>query len=78
MKVLFKNISQVNKFCKAASKYDGNVTIGDGSVEVDGESIIGIMAIGLHKVLEVKISDKTSASAIQFESEIAKLGIERS
>ena len=78
MKVQFKNISQVNKFCKAASRYDGNITISDGSVEVDGESIVGIMTIGLHKTLEVKMSERNSASAIEFESEIAKLGIERS
>lgn len=77
MKVNFKNISQVNKFCKAAGKYDGNITIGDGSVEVDGESIVGIMTIGLHKTLEVKMSDKMSASAIQFQAEIEKLGIVR-
>jgi len=78
VKVQFKNIAQVNKFCKAAGKYDGNITISDGSVVVDGESIVGIMALGLHKTLEVQISDTTSASAVQFQSEIAKLGIERS
>ena len=77
LRVQFKDISQVNKFCKAAGRYDGNITICDGSVEVDGESIIGIMTLGLHKVLEVKISDTTSASAMEFASEIAKLGIER-
>lgn len=77
MKVQFKNIAQVNKFCKAAERYDGNITIGDGTVEVDAESIVGIMTLGLHKVLEVKVSDNTSASAMEFASEIAKLGIER-
>lgn len=77
MKVQFKNIAQVNKFCKAAEKYDGNVIVSDGSIEIDAESIVGIMTLGLHKVLEVKISDKFSASAIQFESEITKLGIVR-
>lgn len=77
MKVQFKNIAQVNKFCKASERYDGNVIISDGSIEIDGESIVGIMTLGLHKILEVKISDRFSASAIQFESEIAQLGILR-
>lgn len=77
MKILFKNISQVNRFCKAAEKYDGDVTVSEGSIAVDGESIMGIMTLGLNKVLEVTISNKTSASAVQFESEVAKLGIER-
>ena len=77
MKVIFKNISQVNKFCKAAEKYDGNITVADGSVVVDGESIVGIMTLGLHKTLEVHIPDKFSASAMEFQSAIAALGIER-
>lgn len=77
MKIIFKNIVQVNKFCKAAEQYDGHVTVSEGSISVDGESIVGIMNLGLNKVLEVNISDQSSASAIQFESEIAKLGIER-
>lgn len=77
MKISFKNIAQVNKFCKAAEKYDGTVIVSEGSVSVDGESIIGIMNLGLNKTLTVELSDRFSASAIQFESEIAKLGIER-
>lgn len=77
MKVQFKNIAQINKFCRAVDKYDGKITIGDGEFEVDGSSLVGIMNLGLHRLLEVKISNKNSASAIQFMSEIAKLGIER-
>lgn len=77
MKVNFKNISQVNKFCKAAEKYDGNVTVSYGSVTVDGESIIGIVNIGFNKTVEVQITDKHSASAILFQSEIEQLGIVR-
>lgn len=77
MKICFKNIAQVNKFCKAAEAYDGDVTVSEGSISVDGESIMGIMTLGLNKVLTVTISDITSASAVQFESEVAKLGIDR-
>lgn len=78
MKVSFRNIIQADKFCKAAERYDGNVIVSEGSVSVDGESIVGIMALGLNKLLTVEISDETSASAMEFKSEIAKLGIERS
>lgn len=77
MKVNFKNIAQVNKFCKAAEKYDGNVTVSYGSVVVDGESIIGIVNMGFNKTVDVQISDKFSASAILFQSEIEHLGIGR-
>ena len=77
MRICFKNIAQVKKFCKAAEKYDGSVIVSEGSITVDGESIIGIMNLGLNKTLEVELSDRFSASAVQFEAEIAKLSIER-
>lgn len=77
MRVNFKNIAQMDKFCKAAEKYDGNITVSCGSVEVDGSSLVGLVNIGFNKTVDVNISDKFSASAVQFESEIAKLGIIR-
>lgn len=77
LKVNFKNIAQINKFCKAAEKYDGNVTVSCGSVEVDGESIIGLVNLGFNKTVDVQISDKFSASAMLFQAEVEKLGIVR-
>lgn len=77
MRVNFKNIAQMDKFCKAAERYDGNITVSCGSVEVDGSSLVGLVNIGFNKTVDVNISDKFSASAVQFESEIAKLGIIR-
>lgn len=67
----------MDKFCKAAERYDGNITVSCGSVEVDGSSLVGLVNIGFNKTVDVNISDKFSASAVQFESEIAKLGIIR-
>lgn len=78
MRVNFKNIAQMDKFCKAAERYDGNITVSCGSIEVDGSSLMGLVNVGFNKTVNVNISDKFSASAVQFESEIAKLGIERS
>lgn len=77
MKVLFKNIKQAERFSKAAEKYDGSIIVKDGSVSVDGESLIGLMTLGINKILDVEISDPNSASAVQFSQEVAKLGIER-
>lgn len=77
MRVNFKNIAQMDKFCKAAEKYDGNITVSYGTIEVDGSSLMGLVNVGFNKTVDVNISDKFSASAVQFESEIAKLGIIR-
>lgn len=77
MRVNFKNIAQMDKFCKAAERYDGNITVSCGSIEVDGSSLMGLVNVGFNKTVDVNISDRFSASAVQFESEIAKLGIIR-
>ena len=77
MRVNFKNIAQMDKFCKAAEKYDGNMTVSYGTIEVDGSSLMGLVNVGFNKTVDVNISDRFSASAVQFESEIAKLGIIR-
>ncbi len=74
MKVVFRDLFQIEKFSKIASKY-GNVIVANGSIEVDGESIVGLTTLGLNKVLEVKYNDKDTL--VQFEQEVSALGIER-
>lgn len=74
MKIVFRDLFQIEKFSKIASKY-GNVIVANGSIEVDGESIVGLTTLGLNKVLEVKYNDKDTL--VQFEQEVSALGIER-
>lgn len=74
MKIVFRNIQQIEKFSRIAEKY-GNVIVKNGSIEIDGGSIVGLTTLGLNKVLEVYYNDKDSI--VQFESEVAALGIER-
>lgn len=74
MKIVFRNLKQIEKFCKIAEKY-GNVIVKNGSIEIDGESIVGLTTLGLNKILDVQYNDKDTK--VQFESEVAALGIER-
>lgn len=74
MKIIFRNLNQIEKFCKIAEKY-GNVIVSSGSIHIDGESIVGLTTLGLNKVLDVNFNDKDKI--VQFESEVAALGIER-
>lgn len=74
MKIVFRNMQQIEKFCNIASRYN-NVVVSSGSVSVDGESIIGVSAMGLNRVLDVTFNDKDKI--VQFESEVTALGITR-
>ena len=74
MKIVFRNINQIENFCKIASKY-GNVIVSSGSINIDGESIVGLTTLGLNKILDVQFNDKDKK--VQFESEVAQLGVER-
>lgn len=74
MKIVFRNLNQIESFCKIASKY-GNVMVSSGSITIDGESIVGLTTLGLNKVLDVKYTDKDRL--VQFESEVTALGIVR-
>lgn len=74
IKIKFRTLDQVQKFCNIAEKY-GNVIVANGSVEVDGESFVGLSTMGLNKILDVKFNDKDKV--VQFEQEVAALGIIR-
>ena len=74
LKIMFRNLRQIEKFSNIATKY-GNVIVADGSIQVDGESIVGLTAMGLNKILEVKFADKDRI--VQFESEVAAFDIVR-
>lgn len=74
LKVKFRNLDQIQKFCNIAEKY-GNVIVANGSIEVDGESFVGLSTMGLNKILEVRFNDKDKI--VQFEQEVAALGITR-
>ena len=74
MKICFRNLDQIESFCKIAGKY-GNVLVSSGSITIDGESIVGLTTLGLNKILDVTYNDKDKI--VQFESEVAALGIVR-
>ena len=74
MKVCFRTLEQIEAFCKIAGRY-GNVLVSSGSITIDGESIVGLTTLGLNKLLDVQFNDKDKK--VQFESEVAQLGVER-
>ena len=53
------------------------VIIHDGKTMVDGESIMGLIALGLYKTFEVEFIQKEDGEKEQFMFDIEKLGITR-
>lgn len=75
MKIRFKRPEQIEAFCKLAEKYHGDVIVSEGSIQVDGESVVGLMTLGLNKKLDLLIANDFTDEARIFKMEIDKLGI---
>ena len=51
IKVQFNNVSDVSKFVRIVSQYDGDFDLYCGSYCVDAKSILGIMTLDLKSIL---------------------------
>ena len=51
IKVKFNNVSDVSKFVRIVSQYDGDFDLYCGSYCVDAKSILGIMTLDLKSIL---------------------------
>lgn len=77
IKVRFKNIDVLQKFADIVSRYKSDVIIHDGKTMVDGESIMGLIALGLYKTFEVEFIEKEPSERERFMFDIELLGITR-
>lgn len=77
MKIKFRRLDQIERFCKLASEYHGDVIVSEGSIHIDGESMVGLITLGLNKQLNVQIANENSDEGRIFKMEIDKLGIRK-
>ena len=77
IKVRFKNIDVLQKFADIVSRYKSDVIIHDGKTMVDGESIMGLIALGLYKTFDVEFIEKEPSERERFMFDIELLGITR-
>lgn len=75
MKVKFKNLAEIEQFAKVANLYDGDVIVKSGSITIDGESVVGLVTLGVNKWVEVYISNEDSQAGRDFRVAIRQLGI---
>ena len=67
-KILLKNTRDAEEFVNAAASCGGDVDLHSGVVYIDGKSLLGVLAMGVKRELDVYVSehvDSTFKNAIQ-------------
>ena len=67
-KIRLENTRDAEEFVYAASKCGGDVDLHSGVVYIDGKSLLGVIAMGIKRELNVSVSnpdDTTLKSAVQ-------------
>ena len=76
MTIKFNNVDNVEKFLKYTQTLRSDVIIGEGSIQIDGKSPIGVMGLDLNKEYPIFLLEKDGAKEVgDFIKNITKLGI---
>lgn len=61
-KIRLENTQDAEEFVKAATKCGGDVDLHSGVVYIDGKSLLGVLAMGIKREMEVYVSEHTGDS----------------
>ena len=76
MTIKFKSVDDVEAFLNITQKIRGDVIIGEGNIQVDGKSPMGVMGLDLNKEYPVFLHEKDNVKELgDFIKDITKLGI---
>ena len=67
-KIRLENTNDAEEFVKAASQCGGDVDLHSGVVYIDGKSLLGVMAMGIKREMDVSINnpeDSVLKSAVE-------------
>ncbi len=56
-KIRLENAKDAEEFVEAAAKCGGNIDLQSGVVYLDGKSLLGVLAMGVKKEVNVHVSD---------------------
>ncbi|QFJ55871.1 HPr family phosphocarrier protein [Pseudobutyrivibrio xylanivorans] len=56
-KIRLENTNDAEEFVKAASQCGGDVDLHSGVVYIDGKSLLGVMAMGIKREMNVSINN---------------------
>lgn len=66
--IRFESVAQINEFIGIVEKFHCPMDLSYGGIMVDAKSLIGVMAIGTHKILTLTVFENLGSA---FENKIA-------
>ncbi|SDZ90138.1 PTS HPr component phosphorylation site [Pseudobutyrivibrio sp. ACV-2] len=60
-KIRLENTNDAEEFVKAASQCGGDVDLHSGVVYIDGKSLLGVIAMGIKRDMNVSISEQDNS-----------------
>lgn len=76
MIIRFRSVDDVENFLNITQKIRGDVIIGEGNIQVDGKSPMGVMGLDLNKEYPVFLHEKDNVKELgDFIKSITQLGI---
>ena len=76
MQIKLKDAEQIEMFVKITQSLESDVIIGEGNIQVDGKSLMGIMRLDLKKPYKVELRGSKSTDELEsFIEQIRPLGI---
>ncbi len=61
-KIRLENTEDAEEFVKAASQCGGDVDLHSGVVYIDGKSLLGVLAMGIRREMDVRVSEHAGSS----------------
>jgi len=75
VQIKFKDLVEIETFAQLAEQYDGDVILSNGSIAIDGESVVGIVTMGVNKWLDLHVVATDPTAAREFKNAIKQMGI---
>ena len=63
-KIRLENPQEAEEFVKAASRFGGDIDLHSGVVYIDGKSLLGVLAMGIKRELDVYVSEHNPSTFI--------------
>lgn len=60
-KIRLENTQDAEEFVSAASKCGGDIDLHSGVVYIDGKSLLGVLAMGIKREMDVNVSEHSDS-----------------